>query len=526
LPASFQDSVLRKILEEALIYFPLDPEDEEQRAHQEGDDRHLRSICSMLHELRLTPHVLEELSRCMLSETSRITKTFTSDPYETTANNLPFVAAWLDSHVLPRLNSIFHSHLPSLQPRLASLLLIWLARFRYEAHHALAFARISQFFDLVVEFPDSKPALAELRECAGHCADDIRGEIVEALGRQFEGRLLHAGASTTDVVLQYINMVKALAVVDPKGVVGEAVTEPVRRYLGERQDMVRCVMMGLSEEDDYLASELKILRKVDPGLEKSIEMCSSDEEGVDYDEVARKYDEWEPEPADSRLPFVRRRQRAQDVLSSLVAIKGSCAPFGEEYRAILSERLLTESRGDIQKETKVLEMLKVRFGEDVMLPSSVVLKDVVDSRRVTTSCNFADGSIDMAAFHPLIISKSFWPKIKEIEDSTPGPLLNSMIGVYEKEFSRLKAPRKLVWQRGLGTLELQLQFDNGRALDITTSPYFASLIFEFCDTSSKSVHDLCASLDCDESSVRKRAAFWLQNGILREVRQWRFNICE
>ena len=38
-------------------------------------------------------------------------------------------------------------------------------RFTFFLHESVAKARIRRLFDVIVEFPDSKPALEDLREC-------------------------------------------------------------------------------------------------------------------------------------------------------------------------------------------------------------------------------------------------------------------------------------------------------------------------------------------------------------------------
>lgn len=46
-------------------------------------------------------------------------------------------------------------------------------------HSLLAAHRISELFDIIVEYPDSQPALGELKECLQHC--DLREHLVQGL---------------------------------------------------------------------------------------------------------------------------------------------------------------------------------------------------------------------------------------------------------------------------------------------------------------------------------------------------------
>ena len=47
----------------------------------------------------------------------------------------------------------------------------------------------------------------------------------------FQKRLLHPGASTADILSQYISTMKSLHVVDPSGAAAERVCQPVQAYL-------------------------------------------------------------------------------------------------------------------------------------------------------------------------------------------------------------------------------------------------------------------------------------------------------
>ena len=48
------------------------------------------------------------------------------------------------------------------------------------------------------------------------------------INHNFQTRLLHPGVKTVDVLHAYISAIKALRVLDPKGVLLELVSEPIR----------------------------------------------------------------------------------------------------------------------------------------------------------------------------------------------------------------------------------------------------------------------------------------------------------
>ena len=72
------------------------------------------------------------------------------------------VLAWLRKGVMRWLrNVLMPNDLPDAPP--SPSLLQWLARLRFFLMQALATLRISELFDLIVDYPDSLPALADLK---------------------------------------------------------------------------------------------------------------------------------------------------------------------------------------------------------------------------------------------------------------------------------------------------------------------------------------------------------------------------
>lgn len=87
--------------------------------------------------------------------------------------------------------------------------------------HAAYMARFAvvgttgDMFDIVVDYPDSAPALSDLAAClqhtslAGHFAATFRGALT--------ARLLHAGAATSDIIHTYVCTIRAMQTVDSSG---------------------------------------------------------------------------------------------------------------------------------------------------------------------------------------------------------------------------------------------------------------------------------------------------------------------
>lgn len=115
--------------------------------------------------------------------------------------------------------------------------------------------RLGEAFDMVRDFPDSAPALLDLRRCLARTGRF--SPLVIALREQIGKRLLIAGAHTRDVIKVYIKTIKALRLVDPRGLLLEGVSTPIREYLKKRKDTVRCIITALTEDSD-LQEELQL----------------------------------------------------------------------------------------------------------------------------------------------------------------------------------------------------------------------------------------------------------------------------
>ena len=63
---------------------------------------------------------------------------------------------------------------------------------------SLASLRIDELFDIVIDWPDSRPALDDLTECLRHTRQHSR--LVTQLRAQVSQRLLKPGADTSNII--------------------------------------------------------------------------------------------------------------------------------------------------------------------------------------------------------------------------------------------------------------------------------------------------------------------------------------
>eukprot|EP00731_Ephydatia_muelleri_P024290 Em0016g561a len=382
----------------------------------------------------------------------------------------------------------------------------WLPQVEYFGYKTFAEMRIKELFEILVEFPDSKPSLDDLKDCLDRV--ELRATLIKSLRDIFQHRLLHPGANTSDIITQYISAIRALGILDHSGVVLEQVCDPVRTYLRTREDTVRCIVASLTDDSSNdLADELASGEPVLVDLNEE-----SDGEEQDFDS-------WQPDPVDADPTKTSKSRRTSDIISLLVNIYGSREMFVNEYRNLLANRLLQSLNYDTCREVRNLELLKLRFGESNLQFCEVMVKDMVDSRRInsvvvtkmkTTEQPNAD-ELELKAF---ILSHVFWPTFREEKLKLPA-FMQQKLQEYQTAYQSLKGLRTLEWKPHLGTVDVDLVLAD-RELSFSVSPIRATIIYQFQQQSSWTVDAMSLAIESQPSIVRKHMGFWASQGVLKE----------
>lgn len=195
---------------------------------------------------------------------------------------------WLETVVLSWLTRIYSggsSKSEALTDEIRDTIIKFKRKLSHYLYETYTRIRIDQLFNIIIEYPDSQPAIDDLRICLERT--DLRKILVINLQEALKTRLLHPGVNTPDILTAYIAAIKALRQLDPTGVLLETVTEPIKAYLRSRTDTVRCVVSGLL--DDFpsdLADELV------KGESLQLDDGSVDEENEDWEK-------WMPDPVDA-----------------------------------------------------------------------------------------------------------------------------------------------------------------------------------------------------------------------------------
>ncbi|XP_059613916.1 anaphase-promoting complex subunit 2 [Phlebotomus argentipes] len=380
--------------------------------------------------------------------------------------------------------------------------------FMYETY---ANVIIEQFFDIIIDFPESQPAIDDLKVCFEKV--DLRPHLVQTLKVALETRLLHPGVDTADILTGYVSAIKAIRHLDSSGVLLETMTEPVREYLRSRCDTVRCVVTGLIEDGPTdLAEELA----------KSEALK---EEGVAVVDDLANWEAWMPDPVDAN-PAKLKPNRSADIISMVVDIYGSKEVFVNEYKNLLAERLLLQLDLNSDKEIRNLELLKLRFGESVLHSCEVMLKDISDSKRINAriqgDTNYSDAK--MFEFSSLILSAQFWPVFKK-EDLELPEAIQGQFESYRKSYETFKGNRTLVWRPVSGKVTMDVEI-MGKVTEFTVTPTQATIIWHFQEKTEWNLTDLGNVMKIPPSVLRRKITYWQSHGLIKETRSGSFVLVE
>lgn len=376
-----------------------------------------------------------------------------------------------------------------------------LSHFLYETYTKF---RIEQLFDIIIEYPDSQPAIDDLHICLERT--DLRKVLIDSLQEALKTRLLHPGVNTPDILTAYIAAIRALRQLDPTGVLLETITEPIKVYLRTREDTVRCVVSDLLDDSpSELADELV------KGESLQLDDCSGDEENEDWDK-------WMPDPVDAD-PAKSAQRRMSDIISMLVNVYGSQDLFVNEYRTLLADRLLSQLNYHTEREIRHLELLKRRFGENQLHYCEVMLKDVYDSKRIDGHIQ-SDTSYTLEKEHfptsALILSAQFWPPFKENWKLELPKIVQNQLNKYVKAFETLKGNRTLSWKPHLGNVTLEIELKD-RKLEINVTPIHATIILHFQEKKEWTLEELAEVMHAPATVLRRKITFWVSQGLLKEI---------
>ncbi|XP_036224796.2 anaphase-promoting complex subunit 2 isoform X2 [Bactrocera oleae] len=426
---------------------------------------------------------------------------------------------WLDETIINWLRKIFshiciHSQTP--ETSTSNIIKGFKVKLTYFLYENLALSIIEQFFSIIIDFPDSIPAIDDLKICMEKI--DMRKHFIQTLTNTLKVRVLHPGVNTMDILTGYIAAIKAIRYLDNSGIILETVTAPIRDYLRKRSDTVRRVVTGLTEEGPTDLTEELAKGESIKGNPK-----------LDANDELNNWENWLPDSygidqtARAQLTNVNR---SSDIISMVVEIYGSKELFMNEYRNLMADRLLTYLDFNADKEIRNLELLKLRFGDSLLHSCEVMLKDLTDSKRInshiSSDSTYKENKIfDISAF---TISAQFWPTFNKESLELPKEIANEF-EKYTKAYEAYKGNRTLNWRTVTGRVNILIEIGQ-RIIEMTVAPTHAIILYHFQDKDEWTLEDLSQITKVPSTILRRRIGFWISHDLIKEIRPGVFKLME
>lgn len=451
------------------------------------------------------------------------------EPYSTAPQHLEQWVENVYARLVVQVLAIIHSDPAGAQSGAMEVTLPDVEKWQAMGIARLGKLRVSELFDVVVDWPASSGAVEDLRRFTN--SPGARFYVTHEFSVSLLQRLLHPGASTVEILQVYISIIRAFHILDPKGVLLDRIARPIRRYLRDRDDTVKVIVSGLLADPvtadgpmatgDNLAELAAELTKVH---HHSMQNNKSE---LDYDDMY-----WAPDPVDAAPDY--KKSKSVDVIDSLVSLFDSKETFVKEMQTLLAERLI-QKRQDYDQEITVLELLKVRFGDSALQACEVMLKDISDSRRLDLTVGHDQGLFSdrkqkggVGNLHAKILSRFFWPEFQEQEFKVPDEIIK-MQEQYAAIFEKRKDSRKLLWRNALGQVTVELELENHTFKDEVTT-WQATVIYAFQSDSdepaTRTISQLVDELEMTSALVRSACLFWVSKRILVEVQRDTFRVLE
>ncbi|KAG6595925.1 Anaphase-promoting complex subunit 2 [Phytophthora cinnamomi] len=484
-----------------------------QEKSQAFDSRPIRQTLLQLQWL----HVAEPaLLRVLHAQVKKVVTATCGEVYDELY--LAELEQWACSELLPWLEEV-------MQTKDEKLVDKWKQTLAQHVLHEFGSLRITQLFEIIKEFPDSIPALEDLRLCLERTQQ--HGELIQEFRGALQSRLLQPGANTSAILDIYVSTIKAFRLLDPKGVLLEALSGPVKEYLRKRKDTVRCIVQSLTDEHNGdLFEELR---------RDNMRIIQHDDDSDDDEDISP--DSWEPDPIEADPTKTSRSRSSDDILRILVNIYGSRELFVNEYRMMLADKLLQNLEFDTDRDVQTLELLKLRFGEDSLQQCEIMVRDIEDSKRLNlnvrstlenpaakaaiaaearsaTSAETQPGFSEAqhSRVDATIVSQQFWPPLQG-EDFTLHPKVSKDIDAFKNAYHVLRNPRSLDWNPSLGSVQLSIDLE-GEEREFNVSPFQATIILYFEERDRWSVEELAAKLEVADEVLLKHVSLWVNHGLI------------
>ena len=316
--------------------------------------------------------------------------------------------------------------------------------------------------------------------------------------------------------------------IESSGYLLNLISAPIKEYLRLRKDTMQWIITTILSEDDN-----NIIEDMSKAYVRNIKT-----QDYDYLSSDDEPESWEPINIKGiKGIFIENnndfKKNKTDIISTLVNIFGSPEKFMEQYRRMLSERKINDNNFILENEIKNLELLKLKFGENLLNNCDVIIKDIKDSKKLNQNI-LKDELINC-----LIINKNYWPFLnnnifdindissvykEDIPETKYDIFLKEVkehINNYKKNFSKKNFSRELTLYSNVGYANITLTFKNGDFNFIVTP--LSAFIIQIFDKENENYFKLynlefiSKKLKADLDDVKKSINFWVTKGVLKEI---------
>ncbi|KAK3054896.1 hypothetical protein LTR09_004054 [Extremus antarcticus] len=289
--------------------------------------------------------------------------------------------------------------------------------------------RTSSLFDYVKMWPRSTGAIQDIWEYLNLGTQADKARVCRSFSEQIQRRLLHAGASTSEILGVYVNVIHAFKALDGRGVLLEKVAVSIRNYLRARDDTVTIIAASFLADidgEDYIATTE--IDRVCPDIAMEVSKTalggSRESQMLNWDDM-----QWIPDPIDAGPDY--RPSRSEDVVAQVLGLIDQ-EDFIKAITNVLAQHLLHTTDYSYVKETRLVELLKSRLDATNLQDVDVMLKDMRDSVALGKRIN--------PSFSYTLDAVAAVPTPKEIQAAIPegGITLTSLYKLFER---RIKGPQ-------------------------------------------------------------------------------------